>query len=454
MINNFQLNGKWWLPSNQKEQIPGNLFFNQFEGPILDLQGSFDFDISLMKDGTPFYFVVLGKSSEGREITLLNCGLSEQTLYSGGSTTTKYKIDTVFIGNHLYKKEDTIFNEVVINYSFLEEWINSNSIFFKEDSEGQFIVGYKVYRLVADKINDDFLIKISKFKPDYWRTLNEINIKQKAALSIISLKKDFTEFKKLIDDLQNFLSFGIGVPVYPIKITAYKNGLNNPIDVYYKLNNFVKMPLIKLSPDIIFFNYEDFDGKFENYLRNWFEISEILKPTFNLYFSILYSPKMDLNQQFLSVILALESLHERTYSSKYVTENEFKMVYKNLTNAIPNKLTQDFKEKIKNTLSFINEFSLRDRLRDILNEYKPIHFESTQNMEKFIDKVIKTRNYLIHHKKELYQKAAKGDELFFLTQKLKLILEICLLSKLGFSIEKIQKLIVKNRWRKYISEKK
>jgi hypothetical protein len=75
-------------------------------------------------------------------------------------------------------------------------------------------------------------------------------------------------------------------------------------------------------------------------------------------------------------------------------------------------------------------------------------------MERFIDKVIKTRNYLIHHKKELYQKATKGDELFFLTQKLKLILEICLLSKMGFSIEKIQKLILKNSWRKYILEKK
>jgi hypothetical protein len=163
---------------------------------------------------------------------------------------------------------------------------------------------------------------------------------------------------------------------------------------------------------------------------------------------------MDLNQQFLSVILALESLHERTYNSKYVSEHEYKMIYKNLTNAIPAEVTKDFKEKIKNTLSFINEFSLRDRLRDILNEYKSIHLELTQNMERFIDKVIKTRNYLIHHKKELYQKATKGDELFFLTQKLKLILEICLLSKMGFSIEKIQKLILKNSWRKYILEKK
>ncbi len=59
--------------------------------------------------------------------------------------------------------------------------------------------------------------------------------------------------------------------------------------------------------------------------------------------------------------------------------------------------------------------------------------------------MVNTRNYQTHHDKELQEYAANGEDLYRLTQKLKICLEICLLTELGFSLEEIKDLFSRNR---------
>ena len=100
---------------------------------------------------------------------------------------------------------------------------------------------------------------------------------------------------------------------------------------------------------------------------------------------------------------------------------------------------------MKSRIRYGNEFSLRTRLRGIFesDKYQEIISEFIENKDAFIGAVVDTRNYLTHYEGE--EKAAIGEEIDPFIQKLKILLEICLLTELGFSSEEIKKLFQRNR---------
>ena len=72
--------------------------------------------------------------------------------------------------------------------------------------------------------------------------------------------------------------------------------------------------------------------------------------------------------------------------------------------------------------------------------------EDGNRQKAFAQKVSDTRNYLTHYSPELKEKSASaGKEYYELADKLKVIIEICLLEELGFEANTIHELIKKNR---------
>ena len=67
-----------------------------------------------------------------------------------------------------------------------------------------------------------------------------------------------------------------------------------------------------------------------------------------------------------------------------------------------------------------------------------------ENKDIFINRVVDTRNYLTHYDKNLREKAVDGEQLYYVTQQLKIVIVICLLSELGFKFKEIKKLLARN----------
>src|SRR5215208_7125114 len=88
---------------------------------------------------------------------------------------------------------------------------------------------------------------------------------------------------------------------------------------------------------------------------------------------------------------------------------------------------------------------LADRLRQIFRKYpesvNPIVGKKKQARADFIEKVVATRNYRTHFNEELESRAARVEELYPITEKLKHLIEICLLGEIGFEAERIRGLI-------------
>ncbi|HOV32941.1 MAG TPA: hypothetical protein PLX23_06225 [Candidatus Hydrogenedens sp.] len=243
---------------------------------------------------------------------------------------------------------------------------------------------------------------------------------------------------------------GTTEPVYPlaiegiteinkriIPINSDSSPCYPPVKIFYRLMNIPKA-YKSLSPYNMLFTLTDISDRFETFLKNWFDKADLLEPFYNLYFGILYNPPTNPRPRFLSLIQAVESFHRRKFGGQYLKKEDYNKIYEVLTKAIPDDVVCDLKERLKEYLKYGNEFSLRKRLKGIFKEYQEILNKFIENQNAFIELVINTRNYLTHHDEELRESAANSKEITSLTERLKMLAEICLLTELEFSSEEIK----------------
>jgi hypothetical protein len=127
-MESFECNGYWWIPNTPEKKVYGTLKFVPRDGAILELMGFFDQKISSKEkqSGTSFenIEIILGLSSEGKEITLHTCfNIQNTQLIGKGISKSKFVVSFVFLGFHFERKEDIEFKSVFVNYHLLDEWV-------------------------------------------------------------------------------------------------------------------------------------------------------------------------------------------------------------------------------------------------------------------------------------------------------------------------------------------
>jgi hypothetical protein len=457
MIEKFEYKGVWWLPDNPEKHISGTLMFVPGEGAVLDLMSSF---VEIKSTNSSFEpEIILGTSSNGKSITLHKCVETKRLDSSLGFPTSSFYANIVFIGWHSAKPKELKFKSFFVNYPYFEEWskigVFSHCLESEEKSK-QYEVKYEVPEPVEAKI-DNFKISFDHNLNISGDWLREVNLKHTTFIKIEPEDElHFEEYQSILYHLQNFLSLATTRAIYPLSIEATteqykrvstfpKSKVRHPhIEIFYNVIGKVDLSK-KLTHYDMLFTFEDISGQFETYLQNWFGKAGLLKPVYDLFFGTLYNPSMYLELHFLSLIQAVESYHRRRFGGKYLSDEDYTEVYNTLVNAIPDSVEGDFKNSLKSRIQYGNDFSLRTRLKGLFDsgEYQEILSEFVENKNAFISKVIATRNYLTHYEGE--EKAAIGEELDPLIQKLKILLEICLITELGFSSEELKKLFPRNK---------
>lgn len=464
MINKFEHEGYWWLPENEDNKICGILKYTPGENATLELMGSFEGLQNIKKMSE--IKLIHGFSSKGEEITLYRCYEKSTTISVPGFQTTLYLALMVFVGIHFEKEEDIKFKELLIHYSYLEEWINVSGIDysrFVNNKDIDISIQFKQPEPIQAEINENYRLSIHFGYLIPKESRREIGIKERVSIGIESSKeKSFAELLVISSHIQNFISFGVMEPVYPLFIngkTELKKELIDGnthyplIEIYYNIPNIYK-PVKSLPPFDILFTYDDISDKFDLFLQNWFEKLDKLTPVFNLYFGTRYNPNIYREHRFLSIIQAIESYHRRILGGKYLSDDDYQKIYEKMVMKIPDEVKDDHKDSLNSKLKFGNEYSLRKRLNEIFKEYNYNLQMFITNKDIFINNAVDTRNYLVHYVKNLEDNAASGNNLIRLTQKLKVLLEICLLAEIGFTPNEIRKLLIRNRKYNYLLKDK
>lgn len=453
MIEEFEYKGIWWLPAEPEKEVPGTLRFTPDDGATLDLIGSFK-DMTQM--GTTLNPEIILGFSSGKNITLHKCLEIESHLSFPGLLETSFRAMTVFVGAYFQKPEDIKFKVLQVHYLYLDEWVNISGFDIEYDKH-EAVIKYKRPEPIHVTVGDDYKISIwiQPTYPGLSRVQKEARIKQKTHIVVEpSEEKPFDEYRNIMYRIRNFLSLGVMERVYPLEIkgTTEVNkqmieegkAYYPPVEIFYRSPDIPREPKT-IYPFEMLFAFESISHRFEAFLRNWFEKAELLEPVYNLYFATLYNPRMYLEHKFLNLTQIVEPFHQHTYGGKYLSDEDYEEAYDALVNAIPDWIERDFRESLETRLRYANEFSLRKRLQDICNEYWEILSKFIKNKDTFIHRVVDTRNYLVHHDEELKQRAARGRDLFRLIQKLRILVEICLLTELGFSPKEVKKLFAAHR---------
>ncbi|SHI08949.1 HEPN domain-containing protein, partial [Clostridium grantii] len=433
----------WWLPENIENNISGILKFNINDGANLELIGE------LVEDDELEVNIILGKTADGKDITLYKCFETNRVFNSNGFITTVIFANIIFEGVHFNNDADIKFNEISYHYSNLDEWAWMNGINISSSSNDEIDIKYKLPSKVTTDISEEYSIEIYPVTqtPNRCIVQKEANIKQKIYVKMINKKlNSFKEHTEQLQHIQNFISLGVGEPVTIIDVIG-KTEVNKQefdgkflypdVTVYFCIKNSLMDPKSILPPNMLF-NLQNIKDEFNEIIKKWFDRSDVLKPVINLYFGTLYNSDMYLEQKFSSLIQALESYHRRTKINTEIDPDE----HEKRINSIINSVDSQYEDWLKGRLSYSNEPTLRKRLNDMINECGTLlNLSSSKKKKSFISRICDTRNYFTHYDISLVDRVAKGRELLRICHKLKILIEFNLLLEISFKKETIIKLL-------------
>lgn len=430
--------GYFWLPSNQENKIPGTLFIKNGGKIELELIGHFKDELPSPNEENELNRII-GHVEKLGIVTLENCFYKIKNFSFGGISKSTIYVQHALAGVEYELNEPTTFNSINFSIDGLEEWVavSGISVQYANDTSGATITFDKPepfnYSL---KSNLELQICFGHSIPFESKPIN-LNISQNTYFKLTSanplLSDDFIFIAHKFVTLMNFaMDATVSVSsmyCFSNEITREVNGNKRPepVQLFYSSEPFEeKIP--KIVRHAMLFRFVDIKDRFNEIIDKWLGAYESISPSLNLYFSTKTGSQKYLDGKFLALAQALETYHRRTSDETYVTKEEFKT----LLNEIKSKCPEKHKDWLAGRLDNGNEISLRNRLNRIVESFKST-IGTDEEVELIIKLIVDTRNYFTHYNTKLEKKAASGQNLWNLCQKMEAILQLHLLKELGFN---------------------
>jgi hypothetical protein len=267
----FEYKGYWYLPNKPRRKLPGTLTFSPDVGARLDLMGAFQRGSEAKSDflEPP---MILGVSTDGKEIALYECVEIETPVYTFGNSTGNsiFRAGHVLVGKLLKKIEDLRLEGLIIEYAHLDEWVNRQG--FDIDIAKDF-KGATVQYTLPDKIDavslDGYRVSIG-FRckwPTRSRVQKEATLRQTIYIGIEPTRKmSFQEFFAIEFRLATFFGLAVMRAVGPLSITGWTKQ-KEIVEIFYQP---ISAPTdsTMLIPTDMLFSLSETSGRFAAFRRS------------------------------------------------------------------------------------------------------------------------------------------------------------------------------------------
>lgn len=467
--------GIFWSPENPKDHTAGTLFVST-EGKIeLRLFGYYETQ-DYLKKKQPFGLPPMAESTVkdigrilgiigGEPLTLEGCYYVRWNSFPiGGVATSVIRAEYAFLGVNFNLDEVITFSKFDFSVEGFGAWLGitgfETDYNYQDESEAKqddSVVGR--IRILYEKPADQTFILSSGLKLSLvftWSSANLLNltdahITQKVYFSLISDKPlPHGRFLELAQQLTDFLRFAIDEPVSIEFMTGYSdqkvrpNSGLIPIKLYYQSNPF-DIPEFEIRTHQMLFCYRDVRHQIREILISWLGGYETTEPVFKLYFSTKLNTKTYLENRFLALIRAAEVLHRSKFVGKVMPEGKFEEFRNTVVGDVSDPKLREF---LYQKLQYANEVSLRKRLQELI-KFVYEFFGEKKEHRMFIDKVVVTRNYLTHFDEQLKNRSAHDADLFYLCQKLEVLIQLYLLKLIGLDEKSIWHIVGSNSMIKF-----
>lgn len=465
MTEKFEIKGEWFLPTDRENRVHGTLTFDPQDGTDLELYGSLEGDNFLpeFKDQE----IILGLTSDSKQVTLYSCFMTKSggaTLVQGeesGKPSTTYSIRYVLIGLHAMTNADLMFNQIASEVFNLGEWVGISG--FKRQNINQesikkheIKVEYKLPESIDFEIDNNTKGKFNFIAnhPGLSRYQKSVTINQRVEFQAIStVEKNIDELLEYIITFQNFLTLALYKSTYPLSISLsgekhkkdYGNGekYNKSIKLYFSSRNFKSNEKPKFDLEMIF-DYRRIQEEFDTVIKSWYSKYELLEPAFDLVFEQFYNGNKFTVNTFLNLAQSAETFHARVHNHTKIPREQYKKMKEDILKVVPN----EYHGWLNDQFNFGNNLNLHSRLTELTEKYSnKILDKILGDKAQFVLNVKNSRNYYTHYSKAGEKKALKGGELFYLSERLKILLVCSFLNEVGFEKDKLSLLLDNIKWK-------
>lgn len=465
--------GDWWIKGGKNKKAKGTLY--------LPAEGRFKLEVhgNLGKAASHNPSVIFGSTLGGKDFTLFNNSTADYTSGFGGYFRS-FAPQIVLENAHIADLSRQMFTELVVDFTHLEEWCSEQTIFGEallSDEYKVFRQEYRAVPLAAEpirlaSIKTDLVIS-HRLQPEYEKYRQLLLTDTVLLKFTVKSARSFEWFENLIEKFQSMMAFFTGKPVYPqrmiLKSRATKTGKKaapDRITIYVEQNE--RLLDEPFDAKQVFVPYHAIAPNAGQVIDKFLTDYDELKPVVELFLSNIYQPPFLAQNRFINLIQALETFLRRKRPGSYLTDeiskefsSKLKEVYKTffaefkdelkkskITSPAPAEDLDGLKhlyEKLKGGLPYINEKSLRSRIKKVFKSLSPGERDLiSDDAQKLISKAVDTRNYLTHFTEELRAKSLTGLELYKASEGLKILIILLLMSELDIDETARIKLIKEN----------
>jgi hypothetical protein len=457
--------GEWFLPTNREHRVHGTLTYHPQVGTELELYGSLDGDdiFPQFKDQE----IILGLTKDSKQVTLYSCNMTKSggaTLVQGeesGKPSLAYSIIFALIGCHGNTVEDLKFSRISSEIFNLGEWIGisgfeNHPTDYEKFKKYEITIEYKLPDKIEFKIDKEatgifnFVANTPRL-PIFQKT---VSITQRVELQVdVSEDKNIDELLKYVVSFQNFLTLALYKSTYPISIKLsgdrhkknYSDGStqNKSITLLFSSSNIRQSETPKFGFEMLF-DYQLIKADFPKIIAEWFSKYELLEPAFDLVFEQFYNGNKFTVNTFLNLAQSAETFHARIHNQTRIPRAEYKKMKEDIFKVVDS----DYHPWLNEQFNFGNNLNLHSRLVDLTNKYSNKILDNILgDKTDFVLKVKNSRNYYTHYSSAAKKKALKGGELFYLSERLKILLVCSFLIEIGLDKDVLSSSLDYQKWR-------
>ena len=411
MSNKPQIfHGEWWVPAvadhntrmiyPEPEQMMG--LEKKYTG-TLTYYGDKDSTLELYHVPSDFHSrhykynnVMWGKDANMMKYTLFNIVMQDMPL--GDFTKNTFDVGLILIGDHVLSLDEIHFSECTIQFPYLKNWAFHNNLACKKEA------GNLLYTLYASNQGKS-IVEVEMGKETKWslrdryiekRTNYDLAISQVTELYIQSQGLSLRDCIQQIGEFSQFLS-----------IALYCN--QNPTEIFFKNKEktirskllFKEQKSIEPQKNILI-KFDELREKVPLMLKLWHENYERVSPISDYLIESLQEKGIFDTPDFLILAQALDG-----YFKRFVNKKNGKNI-------------QKYEEEIKMLLKIFDDVEVVKKCRikskvltDTRNKYSHLYPDEEKSL------------------------ALNRDDLYWLTEKCKILLTCCILNMLGLTNKEI-----------------
>jgi ApeA N-terminal domain 1 len=446
-VKPFEARGTWWVPGDRRRRnATGTISYSPDIGGALDVFGK-------RLDSSPsLYERVFHGDTERGPITLLGCTFERASKHdSSQQSAQQLSCEIVLLGAHV--KADFLIDHAVVRVKNLDQWAHLGimeplgshrqklenagpSFYYRREPGPRATLADGAKITLGVTVSESFGNTEASVAVEHQFN---VNLAQSMVLNE-TLDGYVTPLVDLLTVVTDHPSSILSLRVTP-KSAGRKNSfsyLSPQLDVGLRIDRSVpeEKPVAPLATQVVRFD----EFIFGKQLPLWFGLARKLRSIHGLVFGLRYATNMSVENRYLNASTAAEALHRATFSS-----NKSKVDLRNeATKQWLSQYPDNERQLIKSRLTrYINDPSLGDRLRDLLDKAGIAFQVLVPTPTKWLTRAKNIRNDLTHQE-GAPRVNVNSAAMFLLAESLALLVTICLMIDIGYTPEDVQAKLVRS----------